>query len=60
LEFDLFATKRRHDFDQRRALQRALSRLSPETPSFLDQPCLGAVTRQQLGLVLGNIGKLTF
>ena len=47
-------------FDQRRALQRPLSRLAPEARRLLDQPGLGAVTRQQLGLVLGNLRELAF
>jgi hypothetical protein len=50
----------RRGFDQRRALQRALSRLAPQVRGLLDQPSLGAVSRQQFRLVLGDFGKLTF
>ena len=47
-------------FDQRRALQRPLSRFAPQARGLLDQPSLGAVTRQQLRLALGNLGELAF
>ena len=76
LKLDLLATQRRrggqgrdlvegarellYGFDQRRALQRPLSRLAPQARRLLDQPGLGAVTRQQLGLVLGNLRELAF
>ena len=46
--------------DQRRALHRPLSRLAPQAHRLLDQPGLGAVTRQQLGLALGDLGELAF
>ena len=49
-----------YGFDQRRALQRPLSRFAPQARGLLDQPSLGAVTRQQFGLVLGNLGELAF
>ena len=38
--------------------QRPLSSLAPQSRSLLDQSGLGAVTRQQFGLVLGNLGEL--
>src|SRR5437016_3898057 len=47
-------------FDQRRALRRPQSGFAPQRRSFLDLPRLSAVTRQQLGLVLGDLRKLTF
>ena len=47
-------------FDQRRALQRPLSRLAPQARGLLDQAGLGAVTRQQFRLVLGNLSELAF
>src|SRR4029077_14477988 len=47
-------------FDQRRALRRPLSRFAPQPRGFLDLPGLGAVTRQQLGLLLGDLRELTF
>ena len=47
-------------FDQRRALQRPLSRFAPQVRGLLDQPGLGAVTRQQLRLVLGDLRELAF
>ena len=47
-------------FDQRRALQRPLSRLAPKARGFLDQPGLGAVTRQQFRLTLGDLSELAF
>ena len=62
LEFDLFAAKRgrggqgrnlvkcagklNRRLDQRRALKRPLSRLTPQACGLLDLPGLGAVTRQ--------------
>src|SRR5262249_56466422 len=45
-------------FNQRRALQRPLSRFAPEARGLLDQAGLGAVTRQQLRLTLGDIHEL--
>src|SRR5215471_14220166 len=45
-------------FNQRRALQRPLSRSAPEARGLLDQAGLGAVTRQQLRLTLGDIREL--
>ena len=66
LKLDLFATQRRrgrqhrdqikgtrqllYRFNECRALQRPLSRFAPKARSLLDQPCLGAVTRQQLAV----------
>src|SRR5215831_3411384 len=47
-------------FDQRRALRRPQSGFAPQRRGFLDLPRLGAVTRQQLGLVLGDLRELTF
>src|SRR5262249_18448921 len=47
-------------FDQRRALRRPQAGFAPQRRGFLDLPRLGAVTRQQLGLVLGDLGELTF
>src|SRR5215467_5722018 len=47
-------------FNQRRAPRRPLSRFAPKPRGFLDLPRLGAVTRQQLGLVLGDLRELTF
>jgi hypothetical protein len=46
-------------FDQGRAFQRALSGFAPQARGLLDQPCLGAVTRQQFGLGLGDVRELT-
>ena len=76
LKLDLLAAQRRrgrqrrdlikrarellYGFNQRRALQRPLSRLAPEARSLLDQPSLGAVTRQQFGLALGDLRELAF
>ena len=76
LEFDLLATQRGRSgqgrdlvecarellrgLDQRRARQRPLSRLAPKARGLLDQASLGAMTRQQFGLVLGNVRELTF
>src|ERR1700746_2889050 len=47
-------------FDQCRALRRPQSGFAPQRRGFLDLPRLGAVTRQQLGLVLGDLRELTF
>ena len=47
-----------YGFNQRRALQRPLSRFAPQARSLLDQASLGAVTRQQLRLALGNLREL--
>ena len=49
-----------YGLDQRRALQRPLSRFAPQARGLLDQSGLGAVTRQQFGLVFGDLGELTF
>jgi hypothetical protein len=53
--FELF-----NGFDQRRALQRPLSRLAPQAHRLLDLPSFSAVTRQQFGLAFGDVGELTF
>ena len=45
---------------KRRALQRPLSGFAPKARCLLDQAGLGAVTRQQLRLALGNLGELAF
>src|SRR5271166_2987752 len=74
LKLDLFATQRwrtgqrrnlikrvgelSRRLNQRRALQRPLSRFAPKESGLLDQTGLGAVTRQKLGLALGNRGEL--
>src|SRR5262249_51270145 len=47
-------------FNKRRALRRPQSGLAPHRRGFLDLPRLGAVTRQQLGLGLGDLRELTF
>jgi len=47
-------------FDQRRARLRLLSRLAPQASGLLDLPRLRAVTREQFGLVLGNVSELIF
>ena len=76
LKFDLFATQRgrgrqRRDlgksarkllgsFNQGRARQRPFSGLTPQTGSFFDQASLSAVTRQNLRLVLSNVGEPAF
>jgi hypothetical protein len=44
--------------DQRGARQRPLSRFAPQPYSFLDQPSVGVVTREQFRLVLSNLGKV--
>ena len=44
-----------YGFNQRRALQRPLSRLAPQDHGFLDQPSFGAMSRQQLWLALGDV-----
>ena len=46
-----------YGLDQRRARQGPLSRLAPQARGLLDQPSLGAVTRQQLGLAFGNVSE---
>ena len=46
--------------DQRRTRQRPLSRFAPQARGLFDQASLGAVTRQQLRLALGNLGELAF
>ena len=43
-------------FDQGRACQRPPSGFAPEDGGFLDEAGLGVVTRQQLRLVLRNVG----
>src|SRR5262252_3456973 len=76
LQLDLFATQggRRgqacdlvertpelfRGFDQRRALRRPQPGFAPQRRGFLDLPRLGAVTRQQLGLILRDLRELTF
>ena len=76
LKLDLLATQRgragqdrdlverarelRHGFNQRRALQRPLSRFAPKARGLLDQPGFGAVTRQNLRLVLGDVSEVAF
>ena len=45
-------------FDECGALQRSQSGFAPQRRGFLDLPRLGAVTRQQLGLTLGDVRKL--
>src|SRR5215472_4403375 len=76
LELDLFATQRGrggqgrdlverkcellYGFNQRGALRRALACFAPQPRGFLDLPCLGAMSRQQLGLILGDLRELTF
>src|SRR5215471_16956305 len=47
-------------FDQCRALRRPQSGFAPQRRGFLDLPCLGPVTCQQLGLILGDLRELTF
>ena len=48
----------RDPFDQRRARQRLLSGLAPQSRGLLDLPSLSAVTREQFWLVLGNLREL--
>ena len=76
LKLDLLATQRRrggqscdlvesprellHGFDQRRALQRPLSRFAPQAYGLLDQSGFGAVTRKQFRLALGDLRELAF
>src|SRR3984885_15970021 len=76
LKLDLLATPRRRagqgrdllegpgelgrGFGERRACLRLPTRLSPEGRGLLDQPGLGAVTRQVLRLALDNLGELAF
>src|SRR5262249_43397892 len=45
-------------FHQSRAFERPLRRLSPQARSLFDQSGLGAMMRQQFGLVLGYLRKL--
>ena len=47
-------------FDKRRARQRPLSCVAPEAGRLFDQSSLCVMTCQQLRLVLGNLGELTF
>ena len=49
-----------YGFDQRRTFRRPLSRFAPQARGFLDQVGLGAVTRQQFRLVLGDLRELAF
>jgi hypothetical protein len=49
-----------YGFNQRRALQRTLSRLAPQAHGLLDQPGLGAVMRQDLRPALGSFSELAF
>src|SRR6516225_2004968 len=76
LKLDLLATQRgrsgqgrdliestgelRDCLNQSRAIERPLSRFAPKKRGLLDQSGFGAVTRQQLRLVLGNLGELAF
>ena len=48
----------RHSLYQRRPRQRPLSGFAPQACGLLDQPSLGAMTRQQLWLVFGNLSEL--
>ena len=45
---------------QRRTGERPLSCFAPQPRGFLDQTRLGAMTRQQLRLALGNVSELAF
>ena len=47
-------------FDQRGALQRPLSGFAPKARGLLDQPSFGAVTRQNLRLVLSDVSEVAF
>src|ERR1700745_4393773 len=47
-------------FEQCRALRRPQSGFAPQRRGFLDLPCLGPVTCQQLRLVLGDLRELSF
>ena len=47
-------------FEQRGALQRPLSGFAPKTRRLFDQPSFGAVTRQNLRLVLSNVREVHF
>ena len=74
LKLDLFATQRgvrgqRRNlleragellcgFDQRRALQRPLSRFTPKARGLFDLASFGAMTRQNLRLVLSNLSEM--
>src|SRR5258708_37150530 len=49
-----------YGFNQRRALQRPLSRFAPQAHRLLDQSGLGAMARQQLRPPLGDLRKLAF
>ena len=71
LEFDFFPTQRGRDgqcrdldeglgklgqsLHERRAIERPLSCCAPKACRFLDLPGLGAVTRQQFWLTLGDL-----
>jgi hypothetical protein len=76
LKLDFFSTQRgssgqgrylvegtcelRYSFNECRALQRALSRFAPPASRLLDQTRLSKVTREQFGLVLGNLDEFAF
>ena len=76
LKLDFFATQRgsngqsrylvegtcelRYGFNECRALQRPLSRFAPQARGLLDQTRLSKVTREQFGLVLGNLAEFAF
>jgi hypothetical protein len=47
-------------FNQRRPHLRPLSSFSPQNSGLLDQSGFGAVARQQLGLIFGNLSELSF
>ena len=54
------ARKLSYSLHQRKTFQRPPSSPSPQARRPLDQPSFGAVTRQQFGLVLGNVRELAF
>jgi hypothetical protein len=74
LKFDLLPTERtrsrqRRDlvecapyqlgcFNEGRAFERALPCFAPQVSGFFNLPGLGPVTRQQFGLVFGNLSEL--
>ena len=49
-----------YGFSQGRTIQRPLSSLVQQTHSLLNLPSFSAVTRQQFGLVFGNLRELAF
>ena len=53
-------TELRYSFDQRRARQRPLPRLTPQERGRLDRTGLSKVTGEQFRLVLGNLGECAF